>query len=110
MARLVGIGNLEYGTIVPFTHLSPCTRPPRCARRPSEALMGGRAHSLAIPSVDGFSGAGWDCLDVCADVWKAALNDNNLRNISGLQQNVKPAPFEPSLQPCPPRPRAFHPP
>ena len=71
--------------------------------------MGGRAHSLAIPSVDGFSGAGWDCLDVCADVWKAALNDNNLRNMSGLQQNVKPALFEPSLQPCPPRPRALPP-
>ena len=79
-------------------------------RKEAEALMGGREHSLAIPSVDGFSGAGWDCLDVCRDVWKAALNDNNLRNISGLQQNVKPAPFEPSLQPSRPRPRAFHPP
>ena len=58
----------------------------------AEALMGGRDHSLAIPSVGGFSGAGWNCLDVCADVWKAALQDNNLRNISGLQQKTPGGP------------------
>ena len=62
-------------------------------RKEAEALVGGRDHSLAIPSVDGFSGAGWNCLDVCADVWKAALHDNNLRNISGVRNKRPRGPF-----------------
>ena len=83
-------GNWDLGifpnrpVLAPFpVHTAPAMR------TAAQAMMGGRNHSLAIPSVDGFSGAGWDCLDVCADVWKAALNDKNLRSIAGLRQNVQ---------------------
>ena len=91
-----GCGNRDLGifasrpVLAPFpVHTAPAMR------QAAEAMMGGRSHSLAIPSLDGFSGAGWDCLDVCADVWKSAIHDNNLRNISGFRQNVKPTHFNP---------------
>ena len=92
-------GNWDLGifpnrpVLAPFpVHTAPAMR------TAAQAMMGGRNHSLAIPSVDGFSGAGWDCLDVCADVWKGALHDKNLRSITGLRQNVRMH-LEPSLRP-----------
>ena len=91
------VGNRDLGIFWRPVYAPYPLQTPRAMRERAQAMLGGRTLSLAIPSTDGFSGAGWDCLQVCKDVWQVAVTDKNLRAISGLRQNVSFRSFPPHL-------------